>query len=58
MKENETITMTKEEIKRLKIINKLIDKKINRPILTVKYQSKGKTSCLIHSFFPPDLKER
>ena len=37
MKEKETITMTKEEIKRLKTINELIDKKINRPILTVKY---------------------
>jgi len=58
MKEKETITMTKEEIRRLKTINELVDKKINGPILTVKYQSKGKTSCLIHSFFPPDLKER
>ena len=37
MKEKEIITMTKEEIKRLKTINELIDNKINRPILTVKY---------------------
>ncbi len=37
MKEKEIITMIKEEIKRLKTINELIDKKINRPILTVKY---------------------
>jgi len=58
MKGEETITMTKEEIRRLKTINELVDKKINRPILTVKYQSKRKTSCLIHSFFPLDLKER
>jgi len=58
MKEKETITMTKEETRRLKTINKLIDKKINRPILTVKYQSRRKTSCLIHSFFPQDLRER
>ena len=58
MKEKETITMIKEEIKRLKTINELIDKKINRPILTVKYQSRRKTSCLIHSFFLQDLKER
>jgi len=58
MKEKETITMTKEEIRRSKTINELIDKKINRPILTVKYQLRRTTSCLIHSFFPPDLKER
>ena len=31
MKEKETITMTKEEIKRLKTINELVDSKINRP---------------------------
>ena len=31
MKEKETITMTKEEIRRLKIINELVDKKINGP---------------------------
>ena len=37
MKEKEIITMIKEEIKRLKTINELIDKKINRPILRVKY---------------------
>jgi len=31
MKEKETITMTKEEIRRLKTINELVDKKINGP---------------------------
>ncbi len=58
MKEKETITMTKEEIRRSKTINELIDKKINRPILTVKYQSRRKTSCLTHFFFLQGLKEK
>ena len=31
MKEKETITMTKEEIRRLKTINELVDNKINGP---------------------------
>ncbi len=64
MKEKETITMTKEEIRRLKIINELVDKKINGPRasielnLSVRQVRRIKSRFLLSEPIIPEFNEK
>ena len=64
MKEKETITMTKEEIRRLKTINELVDNKINGPRasielnLSVRQVRRIKSRFLLSEPIIPEFNEK